>query len=70
MHPKQTLPGQGPKFGPPQLSHGGVGGGDHGDEPLAGTEGGCGAGVSGRGVAGGEDGPTDVSQSAVTESPH
>ena len=39
MQPKQTLPGQGPKFGPPQLPHGGVGGGDHDDEPLVGPEG-------------------------------
>ena len=29
MQPKQTLLGQGPKFGPPQLLHGGVGGGVH-----------------------------------------
>ena len=32
MQPKQTLLGQGPKFMPPQLLHGGVGGGVHGDE--------------------------------------
>ena len=32
---------------------------------MVGPEGCCGAGV-----AGGEDGPTDVSQSAITESPH
>ena len=29
MHTKQRLPGLGPKFIPPQPSHGGVGGGVH-----------------------------------------
>ena len=70
LQPKQTLPGQGPKFGPPQLSHGWVEGDDHGDETLVGPECCFDAGVSGRGVAGREDGPTDVTQSAITESPH
>ena len=32
MQPKQTLLGQGPKLTPPQLEHGGVGGGVHGLE--------------------------------------
>ena len=31
IHTKQTLLGLGPKFIPPQLLHGGVGGGVHGD---------------------------------------
>ena len=39
MQPKQTLLGQGPKFIPPQLLHGGEGGGVHGVERD------CGAGV-------------------------
>ena len=29
IHPKQRLLGLGPKFIPPQISHGGVGGGVH-----------------------------------------
>ena len=36
MQAKQTLLGQGPKFVLPQLSHGGVGGGDHEYEVLPG----------------------------------
>ena len=36
MQPKQILPGQGPKFAPPQLLHGGVGGGVHVAKPLLG----------------------------------
>ena len=47
---KQTLPGQGPKFAPPQLMHGGVGGGVHDDGQLLGWEG-CRCAE-----AGGEDG--------------
>ena len=39
MQAKQTLPGQGPKFAPPQLMHGGVGGGVHEDGQLLGWEG-------------------------------
>ena len=39
---KQRLPGLGPKFTPPQLSHGGVGGGVHEDgEHLPGGRGYC-----------------------------
>ena len=55
MHTKQKLPGVGPKFIPPQPTHGGVGGGVHGD-------GEDGHGLSSRalaaevGLAGGEDG--------------
>ena len=32
IHPKHRLPGHGPKLIPPQPSHGGVGGGVHGDK--------------------------------------
>ena len=32
MQAKQTLLGHGPKLTPPQVVHGGVGGGVHGDE--------------------------------------
>ena len=53
MQAKQTLPGQGPKFAPPQLMHGGVGGGVHADGPLLGRAGCRGALVS---EVGGEDG--------------
>ena len=52
---KQTLLGQGPKFIPPQLVHGGVGGGVHGAEPLLGW-GRCSTVGPVVGVAGGEDG--------------
>ena len=55
---KQTLPGQGPKFAPPQLMHGGVGGGVHADGPLLGR-GGC------RGALVSEVGGEDVSEVVI-----
>ena len=64
IHPKQRLEGLGPKLIPPQLSHGGVGGGVHEDD-IHGKLEGCGrlpraAEVSQVGVAGGEDGGVGV----------
>ena len=47
IHLKQRLLGLGPKFTPPQVVHGGVGGGVHGGEPLFGGGGCCSAGVGG-----------------------
>ena len=42
MQAKQTLLGQGPKLTPPQVVHGGVGGGVHEDEIDAAWGGGAG----------------------------
>ena len=69
MQPKQILLGHGPKFTPPHVSHGGVGGGDHGDEPLLVRRGCWDSGVS-KSAAGGKYGSKDIAQSSVTESPH
>ena len=66
MHPKQTLPGQGPKFTPPQLLHGGVGGGVHVDGLLLGWGGCRTSGVSEACEGGdGEDGSDVVAYSGV-----
>ena len=53
IHLKQRLAGPGPKLTPPQLVHGGVGGGVHVDTPLLGLGRSC---ASADEMGGGKDG--------------